>query len=35
MASYNEEMKKKIVRLHLQNGRSLKSLSDEFSVSKS
>ncbi len=35
MASYNEETKKKIVRLHLEEGRSLKSLADEFSVSKS
>jgi transposase len=35
MASYNEEAKKKIVRLHLQEGRSLQSLSDEFSISKS
>ena len=35
MASYNEETKKKIVRLHLEEGRSLKSLSEEFSVSKS
>ena len=35
MASYNEETKKKIVRQHLEEGRSLKSLSEEFSVSKS
>ena len=35
MASYSEETKKKIVQLHLEEGRSLKSLSDEFSVSKS
>lgn len=35
MASYNKETKKKIVRLHLEEGRSLKSLSEEFSVSKS
>ena len=35
MASYNEDTKKKIVRLHLEEGRSLKSLSEEFSVSKS
>ena len=26
MASYNEETRKKIVRLHLEEGRSLKSL---------
>jgi len=30
MASYNEETRKKIVRLHLEEGRSLKSLSEEF-----
>ena len=35
MASYNEETRKKIVRLHLEEDRSLKSLSEEFSVSKS
>ena len=35
MASYNEETRKKMVRLHLEEGRSLKSLSEEFSVSKS
>ena len=35
MASYNEETRKKIVRQHLVEGRSLKSLSEEFSVSKS
>ena len=35
MASYNDETRKKIVRLHLEEGRSLKSLSEEFSVSKS
>ena len=35
MASYNEETRKKIVRMHLEEGRSLKSLSEEFSVSKS
>lgn len=32
MASYNEETKKKIVQLHLGEGRSLKSLPEEFSV---
>jgi transposase len=35
MASYNAETKRTIVRLHLEEGRSLKSLSEEFSVSKS
>ncbi len=31
---YNEEFRKKIVRLHLQGGRTYKSLIDEFGVSK-
>ena len=35
MGNYNDEFKKKIVRLHLENGQSLKSLSDEYNVSKS
>lgn len=35
MGSYNEEFKKKIVRLHIESGQSLKSLADEYSVSKS
>ena len=35
MYDYNDEFKKKIVRLHLENGQSLKSLSDEYNVSKS
>ena len=35
MVGYNEETKKKIVRLHLEEGRSLKSLADEYTVSKS
>lgn len=35
MTSYNEETRNMIVRLHLEEGRSLKSLSEEFSVSKS
>ena len=35
MGSYNEEFKKKIVRLHLEDGQSLKSLADEYGVSKS
>jgi transposase len=34
MGSYNEEFKKKIVRLHLENGQSLRSLADEYTVSK-
>lgn len=35
MGSYNDEFKKKIVKLHLENGRSIQSLSDEFNISKS
>jgi len=35
MGSYTEEFKKKIVRLHLEESRSLKSLSAEFNVSES
>ncbi|MBZ4669699.1 MAG: putative family transposase orfA [Oscillospiraceae bacterium] len=35
MGNYNDEFKKKIVKLHLENGCSLKSLSDEFNISKS
>ena len=31
---YNEEFRKNIVRLHLQEGRTYKSLIDEFGVSK-
>ena len=31
---YNEKFRKKIVRLHLQEGRTYKSLIDEFGVSK-
>lgn len=31
---YEEEFKKKIVRLHLEEGRTLKSLSEEYGVSK-
>lgn len=31
---YNDEFRKKIVRLHLQEGRTYKSLIDEFGVSK-
>jgi transposase len=34
MGSYNEEFRKKIVRLHLENGQSLKSLADKYTVSK-
>ena len=29
MASYNEEFKKRIVRMHLEEGRTIKSLSKE------
>ena len=35
MGSYNEEFKKKIARLHLEDGQSLKSLANEYGVSKS
>ena len=35
MGSYTEEFKKNIVRLHLEGGRSLKSLSEEFHVAES
>lgn len=31
---YEEEFKKKIVRLHLEEGRTLKSLAEEYGVSK-
>lgn len=31
---YEEEFKKKIVRLHLEEGRTIKSLSEEYEVSK-
>lgn len=31
---YESEFKKKIVRLHIEEGRTLKSLQDEYSVSK-
>lgn len=33
--SYEPEFKKKMVRLHLEEGRSYKSLTDEYGVSKS
>ena len=32
---FEAEFKKKIVRLHLENGRSLRSLSEEYNISKS
>ena len=35
MGNHNDEFKKKTVKLHLENGRSLQSLSDEFNISKS
>ena len=35
MKNYNDEFRRKIVKLHLENGRSLQSLSDEFKISKS
>lgn len=35
MKNYNDEFRKKIVRLYLENGRSIQSLCDEFKISKS
>ncbi len=32
--SYEPEFKKKIVRLHIENGRTYKSITDEYGVSK-
>ena len=32
--NYEQEFKKKVVRLHLEEGRTLKSLQDEYKVSK-
>ena len=34
MASYEEEFKKRIVRMHLEEGRTIKSLSEEYHVSE-
>ena len=34
MASYDEEFKKRIVRMHLEQGRTIKSLSEEYHVSE-
>ena len=34
MQNYENEFKQKIVRLHLEEGRTIKSLSDEYNVSK-
>ena len=34
MKQYDEEFKKKIIRLHVEEGRSLKGLADEYGVSK-
>ena len=34
MKQYDEEFKKKIIRLHFEEGRSLKGLADEYGVSK-
>ena len=34
MASYNEEFKKRIVRMHLEERRTTKSLSEEYHVSE-
>lgn len=35
MGHYTKEFKQKIIRLHIEESRSLQSLSDEFNVSKS
>lgn len=34
MATYDENFKKKIVKLHLEGGRTIRSLLDEFHISK-
>jgi len=34
MQHYEEELKQRIVRLHLEEGRTLKSLAEEYGVSK-
>jgi Transposase. len=34
MPQYDEDFKKRIVRLHLEEGRTLKSLADEYGASK-
>ena len=34
MATYEENFKKKIVKLHIEGGRTIRSLSDEFHISK-
>ena len=34
MASYDEEFKKRLVRMHLEEGRTIKSLSEEYQVSE-
>ena len=34
MASYDEEFKKWLVRMHLEEGRTIKSLSEEYQVSE-
>ena len=34
MASYDEEFKKRMVRMHLEEGRTIKSLSEEYHVSE-
>ena len=34
MASYDEELKKRIVRMHLEEGLTIKSLSEEYYVSE-
>lgn len=34
MASYNKEFKKRIVRMHSEEGRTIKSLSEEYRISE-
>ena len=34
MKQFNKELKKEIVRLHIEDGRTLNSLSDEYKISK-
>lgn len=34
MANYENEFKKKLVRLHIEEGRTLKNLAEEYQVSK-
>ncbi len=34
MKQFNEELKKEVVRLHIEDGRTLNSLADEYKISK-